>query len=454
MAGYFMRFDSQYLMSPSTDVLDYFLDYLNTSTAVPAPTNETVHFQRADAYNQTIFFGLMVTLSTLVSLVGASWMLFSAFQGAKVYTIKAASRLESIEGDSAIALGQDAVSTISEINFFSSAAPDWAAMLALVSGIVVASIATHSSIVSLTVGLGLSVVALIARHAFVAFGGHYDQIGGSQEIGRSIATQSELEKIVRDSSIFTGMGDFRNKFGVLEAAVCAIESPQAGGTGFLVGCDLVLTNYHVIKRIHEKLVSPKDMQCRFDYLGSADNSGVKPGRVVKLADENWLVHYRPYSLADITGQGKWKPKELDYALLRLKEPVGNQPRTTQNTVPRGWISLDHTTPQIEAKATLLLVQHPRDIDVKTEIRVLPMQLAIGSVLGFEGDGLRIRHDTRTLPGSSGAPCCNANLQLVALHHAGDPKDLPGFRGQYNQAIPIGLIIDDLREHPIASELFA
>jgi hypothetical protein len=73
-----------------------------------------------------------------------------------------------------------------------------------------------------------------------------------------------------------------------------------------------------------------------------------------------------------------------------------------------------------------------------------MQLAIGAVMGYVGNGRRMRHDTRTLPGSSGSPCCNADLQLVGLHHAGDPKDWPGYRGTFNQAIPIPLIIGDLR----------
>ncbi len=65
---------------------------------------------------------------------------------------------------------------------------------------------------------------------------------------------------------------------------------------------------------------------------------------------------------------------------------------------------------------------------------------------------RLRHKTATLPGSSGAPCFNANLDLVALHHAGDPAETPGRPAEYNQAIPIGAIIALLTTRHLAGVL--
>jgi hypothetical protein len=32
---------------------------------------------------------------------------------------------------------------------------------------------------------------------------------------------------------------------------------------------------------------------------------------------------------------------------------------------------------------------------------------------------------------------------VALHHAGDPRDWPAYRGKWNQAIPLARIVADL-----------
>jgi V8-like Glu-specific endopeptidase len=47
-----------------------------------------------------------------------------------------------------------------------------------------------------------------------------------------------------------------------------------------------------------------------------------------------------------------------------------------------------------------------------------------------------------MPGSSGSPCFNANLELVALHHAGDPT-VPWEQPEWNQAIPVQNIVADL-----------
>ena len=60
---------------------------------------------------------------------------------------------------------------------------------------------------------------------------------------------------------------------------------------------------------------------------------------------------------------------------------------------------------------------------------------IGSVDKFNAGGTRMRHTANSKKGSSGSPCLNANLQLVALHHAHDPAYPP----QWNQAVPFGLI---------------
>ena len=53
----------------------------------------------------------------------------------------------------------------------------------------------------------------------------------------------------------------------------------------------------------------------------------------------------------------------------------------------------------------------------------------------------MHYDANTLPGSSGSPIFNADLQLIGLHHRGDPAahalaaDAPA-----NQGIPISRIV--------------
>ena len=268
----------------------------------------------------------------------------------------------------------------------------------------------------------------------------------------SSVDRSRLEKIVRERSQFVDFAGFRARSALLEACVCSVESPSGAGTGFLVGPNLVLTNYHVVEQAIRGAISPKDIRCRFDFLALADGRTVETGRTVSLASE-WRLADRPYSRADlVTTGGSWGSSELDYALLQLLEAVGQQPLGGRRAEPgasqRGWLTLPVSPVSVEAGDVLIIVQHPQDLEARPAVRQLPMQLAIGEVIGFSGNGIRLRHATTTLPGSSGSPCCTANLDLVALHHAGDPRDWPDFKGTYNQAIPIGLIANDLRSQGI------
>ncbi len=256
-----------------------------------------------------------------------------------------------------------------------------------------------------------------------------------------------LEKLVRRRWNFTDIALFRERFGRIENCVCAIETGSGLGTGFLVGPDLVLTNYHVVKNAAGGSASQGSIRCRFDYKAVTSSNVISAGREVALARDG-IVAFQPYSQADLQPSGgEWKPHELDYALLRLSEKIGDQPigpSAEPGATLRGWIPVGIDPPSVEKTDPLLIVQHPQDLDALPAIKLKPMQLAIGAVLEVASGSTRVRHDASTLPGSSGSPCCNANLELVALHQAGDPKDWPDYKGTYNQAIPVGAIIADLQ----------
>ena len=59
--------------------------------------------------------------------------------------------------------------------------------------------------------------------------------------------------------------------------------------------------------------------------------------------------------------------------------------------------------------------------------------------GLNANETRLRHQVNTKRGSSGSPCLNARLELVALHHAGDPNFDPARRPAWNAAVPIAAI---------------
>jgi hypothetical protein len=213
----------------------------------------------------------------------------------------------------------------------------------------------------------------------------------------------------------------------IERQVCRIEyGGNAAGTGFLVGPDAVLTNWHVVETA-KTAGRLNDLACRFDYLRLEDNSRQLGNAIVLHADG--LIDSSSYSPAEKTrtpGDPPPTAEELDYALLRLAETAGLQ---NVEGSPRGWVALPSAKIVLAAGAPLIIVQHPDGA---------PMKLALDtdSVIGRNANGTRLLYKTNTDPGSSGSPCFSMDWDLVALHHYGDPAWQDPL---YNQGVPIELI---------------
>ena len=149
---------------------------------------------------------------------------------------------------------------------------------------------------------------------------------------------------------------------------------------------------------------------------------------------------RPPSPADADpALGEAAAEDTDSALIRLAEPVGDLPlggaSADPAAEPRQWIDVHAEPPPLAAGNQVFVLQHPRGE---------PLQLAIGTVTGFNAGGTRVRYDANTKPGSSGSPCLDADLKLVALHHARDPAYPPA----WNQAIPLSSIQQAWRERGV------
>jgi len=197
------------------------------------------------------------------------------------------------------------------------------------------------------------------------------------------------------------------------------------GTGILVGPDVVVTNYHVVQQHIESQANRPEIVCRFDY--ASDVSGVADGLPIGLnATGDWTIANSPYDqAADTRGMGIPKDGCLDFAILKLSTPFD---------VDRKPLALSPNAQTVDPNLPILIVQHPKGA---------PMSLAIGASLGLNENGSRLRYDTDTLPGSSGSAVFNQHLELVALHHAGDPSAVT--RATYNQGIPIAKIVAALQE---------
>lgn len=261
----------------------------------------------------------------------------------------------------------------------------------------------------------------------------------AQDLGFSIAgprlintTGRTLEEIVRSNAKFINPEVFAERLPQLEGQVCWIDIPGGGGTGFLVGSDLILTNDHVVQRIRNGDARVQDVKCRFDYRRALDGSEPTKKQPVTLGlATDWLVDSKPPSSFDWDPTlGEADETESDYAILRLEEAIGDLPiggdTLDAQALPRGFVETAGGVPTVTAGNQVFLLQHPKGE---------PLQLTVGTVVGFNQAGTRVRYDANSKDGSSGSPVFDADLQLVALHHARDPAEPP----KWNQAIPFSVV---------------
>jgi hypothetical protein len=272
-------------------------------------------------------------------------------------------------------------------------------------------------------------------------------------LGKSVmaADASPLEAFVKGVGGLLDPEVFRTRLATAEAAVCRISYPRPdgktlGGTGFLVGPDLVMTNYHVMKYVVAGQVAPGAVTVLFDYKLDSNGNTVNAGHLARLAGD-WLIDCSPYSASDLQPLPvvpDTPNDELDYALIRLGARIGCQPvpsnvpgkpagGAANDDPPRGWLTVPASPVSVAPDAPLLILQHP-------EVGMMKLAWDPNSVMAVNKSGTRLRHSTPTLPGSSGSPCFDASFNVVALHHAGDPAETNEVPANYNQAIPMPAIV--------------
>jgi Effector-associated domain 1/Trypsin-like peptidase domain len=295
--------------------------------------------------------------------------------------------------------------------------------------------------------------------------GNAKLVAFSQNLGLAATNVAgpELERLILASNSSFDVMRWRSQLGRIETQVCRIEIAVAQGTvygtGFLVGSDLVLTNYHVMDSLIAEDQSnaagrlqakPSDVVLRFDYKRLADGSTLNAGTVYRLATSDWLVDRSPMSPADSEPDPKTEtPRndELDYALIRLDRPAGSDPVGGQGEPDshRGWLKMPTTKYEFQPDTPLFIMQHPQGA---------PLKLALDTegIIGTNQNGTRVLYRTNTLAGSSGSPCFDQNWNLVALHHSGDPNFDPAHKPAYNEGIPAFAIYQLLEQRGVTGAL--
>jgi hypothetical protein len=164
---------------------------------------------------------------------------------------------------------------------------------------------------------------------------------------------------------------------------------------------------------------PKQYRVFFDHKRGAPISSIEtvpPGvRGVWLAPE-WQVagaqsFEKDGEISQPTSEQQADMKKhLDFALIRLSEPVGLEPVSAWGGRARAWIRLPNAlSPQnLRHQERLLITQHPAGS---------PQCVDFGRLEGMCPSQTRIFYSVNTEKGSSGAPCFNRDFELVGMHNA-------------------------------------
>ena len=237
----------------------------------------------------------------------------------------------------------------------------------------------------------------------------------------------------RESITSFDAGAWRARLGALEARVCRVQvtSDLHGltpvGTGFLVGPDLLLTAYHVISPIIEDPERLPGVSLLFDFKRLANGEIINPGTVWRPRERDWLVAASRSSATE-------RSDALDYVLLRIAGSPGSEPIGGDTAEPgaaqRGWITVPRRPFDFVRGSPLFILHHslgdPLQVTVNME-----------GVMGMDPTGTRLQYKTDVGAGSSGAPCFDANWELIAMHQSSRERGI-------GQGLPISTIVRDLQ----------
>lgn len=273
--------------------------------------------------------------------------------------------------------------------------------------------------------------------------------------GRWGPDDNALEAMLDPVRGFDNPMQFLRRWGEIVKCTCQIVVPVEGGrisgTGLLVGDETVLTNYHNVETLVNatpETTRRREVRLLFDYHTGPDDETVYDGVPFKLVDDEngWLIASSEYHPDDLKNQipleqniASERPANcLDFALLRVEgkpgaKALGHKPEG--QTTQRGHIPIPpnagsrFTEDFKKDSSAVFIFQHPSG-------EPLSFDYMRPAVLGVNANQSRAFYNVNTRKGSSGAPCFNAKLQLMALHHAG-AKDWPASAHYlYNQGIPI------------------
>ena len=188
----------------------------------------------------------------------------------------------------------------------------------------------------------------------------------------------------------------------LRAATCVgkVEALINGGTGFLIGERLLMTNNHVIDSQETAEISKFILDYEDNFIGRA-----KATREFSFNPDRFFI----------------TSKKLDFTIISVEE----RNVTGQYISEFGYHPLIAQQGKIKLGDPVNIIHHPKGYPKKVTFRNNRLvflqnedsELADKGVASFDNFCLYLAD---TLKGSSGAPVFNDRWEVVAVHHAGAP----------------------------------
>lgn len=217
----------------------------------------------------------------------------------------------------------------------------------------------------------------------------------------------------------------------------------SAGTGLLIGPDLVLTAYHVLRDLFKPdTANPSGpnvpdpaaaarLHTEFDNYYVLDDNAIRqlvPSTKV-VAHSRWWVCHTPCHDTEIAGYLPDKLTSLagffDFAVIRLAVSIGNKDRRFKQ--------IDENTVVPGKGQPVRIYQHPKGF---------PLKHWLGKIVGPKPANvavfptLRFLHDAGTQPGSSGGPCFDRHFNLIGLHQGAWPRAVRRGDKPPNRGVPI------------------
>jgi hypothetical protein len=267
-----------------------------------------------------------------------------------------------------------------------------------------------------------------------------------------------LQAILNEYEPFLSSLAIKEQYPKVLRTICAVAlgHPQNDivGSGFLVGPDLVMTNFHVLESFLDIDPVSKEVKADgpgdqifffFDYLSmpapdippNAPPSQVEDVQVVTALAKDWLVHGRDKLQGD--GTAACKPlanKEYDYVVVRLAKRIGAMSPRKGGGGQRGWLEIPLQQIDTITNKRILVFQHPQKA---------PQQWDVGDFVQLDQTDSRVWYKVSTAHGSSGGAAVDGQGRLYALHNA-EVRDAPGLPAgaKVNQGVRIDKIAEDLQ----------